>query len=136
VVPARAARSADWYALPTGAALLWRGASAPPRLRALAPVATFAIGVGLFAGLCVVYFWRFFGAPFVIPNEAVSGQAFVGAPLRFLPQVLFDRNNGWLTWSPIASLGLLGLMGIVIVRSARAVGSHRGPARAQPLHPK
>ena len=82
------------YALPTGAALLWRGASAPPRLRALAPVAAFAIGVGLFAGLCAVYFWRFFGAPFVIPNEAVSGQAFVGTPLRVLPQVLLDRTNG------------------------------------------
>jgi hypothetical protein len=36
----------------------------------------------------------------------------VSAPLRYQPQVLFARHNGWLSWSPIAGLGLAGLVAI------------------------
>src|SRR6185295_7405572 len=44
--------------------------------------------------------------------EVQSGQEFVGAPLRFLPNILFDAQKGWLTWSPVAGLGLAGLIAL------------------------
>jgi hypothetical protein len=85
---------------------------APGRWRVLPSAVAFAAGLGLFCGVCALYFWRFFGALLVVPNDAISGGVFVGAPLRYLPQVLLARHNGWLSWSPIAALGLAGLAGI------------------------
>jgi hypothetical protein len=72
----------------------------------------FAVGLGLYCAACALYFWRFFGRPLVVPNDVITGQVFVGEPLRYLPQVLFWNHNGWLSWSPIAVLGLAGLLGI------------------------
>jgi len=102
------------YALPIGAAIIWR--NAVNRRQALRTALAFALGLGLYCGVCALYFWRFFGAPLVIPNNVITGQQFVGAPLRYLPQVLLARHNGWLSWSPIAALGLAGLAGIARVR--------------------
>lgn len=104
------------YSLPVGAVLLWRGLAALPRRQAFGTACIFALGVGLFGALCVLYFRRYFGASFFIPTEVQSGQGFIGAPLRFLPQILFDAQKGWLTWSPVAALGLAGLIALACSR--------------------
>jgi hypothetical protein len=109
------------YALPIGAALVWQAGQVRadtgrhigrPLGRAVGVSLAFAAGLGIYCGVCMLYFWRFFGAPLIVPNDAITGKSFVGAPLRYLPQVLFARHNGWLSWSPIAALGLAGLLGI------------------------
>jgi hypothetical protein len=84
------------------------------RVRSIGVFVAFAAGLGLYCALCGLYFWRFFGSPLVIPNDAITGQPFVGAPLRFLPEVLLAPYNGWLSWSPIAALGMAGLAGIAL----------------------
>lgn len=98
------------YALPV--AVVWIATAAwriPPRAPLL-PGAAFALGLGLFVALCCLYFWRFFGSPFVIPNEAQVNRPFIGLPLRHIVAVLFDASHGWLPWSPLVALGVLGLV--------------------------
>jgi hypothetical protein len=102
------------YALPIGVALVLL--SAFDRRQPVRIGLAFAVGLGMYCGVCTLYFWRFFGAPLVIPNDVITGQQFVGAPLRYLPQVLLARHNGWLSWSPVAALGLIGLAGITRAR--------------------
>jgi hypothetical protein len=97
------------FAVPAGGALLWSVTVPGQRVRALAATGAFALGVGLFASLCSLYFWRYFGSPLAIPNESQIEQAFLTTPLRYLPHVLFDVHNGWLVWSPVAAVGLAGL---------------------------
>lgn len=112
------------YALPIGAAVVWQ--SAAGGRQAARTALAFAAGVGVYGGACALYFWRFFGAPLIVPNTVISGQPFIGAPLRYLPQVLLARHNGWLSWSPIAGLGLAGLASIAWSRQ----GAWRGLALA------
>jgi hypothetical protein len=100
------------YALPAGALLIWRGLSAPSRRQALRSAGAFLLGLSPGLLVCGWYFWHFFGSPFVIPNEAQQGQAFMDLPLRYLGRVLFDLHKGWLTWSPVAGVGLVGLVGL------------------------
>lgn len=112
------------YALPIGVALAWqarwnnqdatRAFAHSDVRRSVGWLGGFAIGLGLYCSVCALYFWRFFGAPLVIPNDMIYGQRFLGAPLRYLPQVLLSPHNGWLSWSPIAGLGLVGLAGIAV----------------------
>jgi hypothetical protein len=126
------------YALPLGFALVWRASRLrtetwPSRQAANRPAAggwtialAFAAGLGMYCAVCALYFWRFFGVPLVVPNDVITGHPFVGAPLRYLPQVLFWRHNGWLSWSPVAALGLVGLAGLAL----RGAGSWRALALA------
>ena len=118
------------YALPTGLAIIWMawqaGLHSPLSLgearsresrssaHALVVALAMLAGLGLYCGLCALYFWRFFGAPLLVPNDVITGRPFVSAPLRYLPQVLLARQSGWLSWSPIAALGLAGLAGMAI----------------------
>ncbi len=130
------------YALPIGAATVWQAARPHPNTatpptsyerrsstgaddrspigdrsiaRTIGVGLAFATGLGLYCGLCALYFWRFFGAALIVPNDVITGRPFVSAPLRYLPQVLFWWHNGWFSWSPVAVLGLAGLAGIAIV---------------------
>jgi hypothetical protein len=100
------------YALPAGALLVWRALSAAPRRQALRSAGAFLLGLSPGLLVCGWYFWQFFGSPFVIPNEAQQGQAFMDLPLRYLRRVLVDPHKGWLTWSPVAGAGLAGLVGL------------------------
>ncbi len=101
------------YAAPVGVALLGWSVTRPSGRQIVNAAIAFTIGVGVFVGLCASYFWRYFGSAFFIPTEAQSGQHFIGPFLHFLPQVLFDGERGWLTWSPIAALGLVGLLALL-----------------------
>lgn len=107
------------YALPVGVALGWRSLRPRRQGHALGATLAFAAGVGLFGGLCAFYFWRFFGSPFVIPNEAQIDASFVGLPLRHLPQTLFDLRHGWLVWSPLVGPALVGLVWLACTGNPR-----------------
>jgi len=100
------------YATPVGFALAAWSVTRRFEHQVVGVTIAFTLGVALFVGLCAWYFWRYFGSPFFIPTEAQSGQPFIGAFLHFLPQVLFDSQRGWPTWSPIAALGLIGLLAL------------------------
>lgn len=50
-----------------------------------------------------------FGSPFTVPVDAATGSpGFLGVP-RYILAVLFSGDRGWLVWSPLAALSLLGL---------------------------
>jgi hypothetical protein len=107
------------YAVALGLALAWGAGRAKGWRAGLAAGLWVAAGLGLYCAVCALYFWRFFGAPLLVPNDVITGQTFVGAPLRYLPQVLAAGQNGWLSWSPIAGLGLAGLAGIALGRAGQ-----------------
>ena len=55
-----------------------------------------------------------FGSPFSIPVDAATGSSgFLGVPRYILP-VLFSGDRGWLVWSPLAALSLLGLAWLAV----------------------
>jgi hypothetical protein len=50
-----------------------------------------------------------FGSPLSVPVDAATGSSgFLGVP-RYILAVLFSGDRGWLVWSPLAGLSLLGL---------------------------
>jgi hypothetical protein len=55
-----------------------------------------------------------FGSPFSIPVDAATGSSgFLGVP-RYIVAVLFSGDRGWVVWSPLAALSLLGLAWLAV----------------------
>ena len=63
------------YAVAVGAVFAWSAYRGWCRWRT---VGAFTFGTGVFATICMWYFWRYFGSPFAIPSESQSGQRFFG----------------------------------------------------------
>jgi hypothetical protein len=75
------------------------------------------LGFGALAWHIPYTFNWMFGSPFAIPMDALSAEpGFLGLP-RYLIPVLFAGDRGLFVWSPVAVLGLIGL--IVLARRER-----------------
>ena len=76
------------------------------------PAAWLALGCALIAWHVPYTLNWMFGSPFSVPVDAATGSSgFLGWP-RFILPVLFSGDRGWLVWSPLAGLSILGLAGL------------------------
>jgi hypothetical protein len=84
------------------------------------PLGWLCAGFGAVAWHIPYTFNWMYGSPFSVPVDVLAGeQGFLGPP-RYLIPVLFAADRGWFTWSPVALLGIIGL--VLLLRHHRNVG--------------
>jgi hypothetical protein len=109
------AQDVVFAALPAGSLLwaLWRGPNAARR-QALRDGLLFAAGALLAFSPQMLAWWQIYGSPLTIPQ----GDGFMQWSASKPGFTLFSSRNGLLSWSPIVSVSLVGMLMLALRRGA------------------